>query len=289
MVLHEAYSGVDSAAHAQEVTMNKLCPALVLALAVPAMAQCPISLENPSFESGAGPLANPLLFPPGSGTIGGWLFDRDGLSPLTGLTAPRMGIAASPLATHGDNLAYIQFVVNVVSSGNISRESSTLIQPNHRYVLSVDVLDIDPVTALSGVQAAITVGGKPVASSTNPSLLEVLDLYPGARRYKVTLVTGEQLPRSGELGVKLSAGSIAGVLSGVAFDNVSLTSIATICIANCDASTGCPFLNVQDFACFLNKFSAGDESANCDGSTLVPVLNVNDFSCFLKRFAEGCD
>ena len=28
--------------------------------------------------------------------------------------------------------------------------------------------------------------------------------------------------------------------------------------------------------------------ANCDASTLVPFLNVNDFICFLNRFAAGC-
>jgi DNA-binding beta-propeller fold protein YncE len=28
--------------------------------------------------------------------------------------------------------------------------------------------------------------------------------------------------------------------------------------------------------------------ANCDGSTIVPVLNVLDFNCFLNRFSAGC-
>ena len=47
-------------------------------------------------------------------------------------------------------------------------------------------------------------------------------------------------------------------------------------------------INVLDFACFLNRFAAGDPYANCDGSTIVPVLNVNDFVCFLNRFSAGC-
>jgi hypothetical protein len=47
-------------------------------------------------------------------------------------------------------------------------------------------------------------------------------------------------------------------------------------------------LNVQDFACFLNSFAAGDSYANCDHSTAVPVLNVQDFACFLNSFAAGC-
>jgi hypothetical protein len=60
------------------------------------------------------------------------------------------------------------------------------------------------------------------------------------------------------------------------------------CYANCDASTTAPVLNVQDFACFLNRFAAGDSWANCDGSTVTPTLNVQDFSCFLNAFAAGC-
>jgi hypothetical protein len=47
-------------------------------------------------------------------------------------------------------------------------------------------------------------------------------------------------------------------------------------------------LNVQDFACFLNKFAAGDTYANCDNSTDLPILNVLDFGCFLNQFAGGC-
>lgn len=62
----------------------------------------------------------------------------------------------------------------------------------------------------------------------------------------------------------------------------------TACYANCDASTNDPALNVGDFACFLNRFAAGDTYANCDGSVTPPVLNINDFSCFLNRFAAGC-
>jgi len=60
------------------------------------------------------------------------------------------------------------------------------------------------------------------------------------------------------------------------------------CYANCDGSTTAPVLNVADFACFLNRFAAGDSYANCDSSTTPPVLNVQDFGCFLNRFAAGC-
>jgi hypothetical protein len=60
------------------------------------------------------------------------------------------------------------------------------------------------------------------------------------------------------------------------------------CYANCDASTTPPVLNVQDFTCFFQKFSAGDPAANCDGSTAQPTLNVADFTCFMQKFAQGC-
>jgi hypothetical protein len=60
------------------------------------------------------------------------------------------------------------------------------------------------------------------------------------------------------------------------------------CYPNCDNSTTPPVLNVLDFACFLNRFAAGDPYANCDASTIAPVLNVLDFACFLNRFAAGC-
>ncbi|MFN0131979.1 MAG: M14 family zinc carboxypeptidase [Phycisphaerales bacterium] len=63
---------------------------------------------------------------------------------------------------------------------------------------------------------------------------------------------------------------------------------AAACFANCDSSTATPFLNVNDFTCFNNRFAAGNSLANCDASTAVPVLNVNDFTCFLNKFSAGC-
>ena len=63
---------------------------------------------------------------------------------------------------------------------------------------------------------------------------------------------------------------------------------AVACYANCDGSTGAPALNIADFACFLQRFGAGDGYANCDRSTTPPVLNVQDFTCFLRKVATGC-
>ena len=61
-----------------------------------------------------------------------------------------------------------------------------------------------------------------------------------------------------------------------------------VCYPNCDGSTAAPILNVLDFNCFINRFTAGDSYANCDGSTAAPVLNVLDFNCFINRFTQGC-
>jgi hypothetical protein len=70
-----------------------------------------------------------------------------------------------------------------------------------------------------------------------------------------------------------------------------------MCYANCDGSSAPPALNVNDFTCFLNRFSTAvalpaaqqiTDYANCDGSTMAPVLNVNDFICYQAKFAAGC-
>ena len=71
-------------------------------------------------------------------------------------------------------------------------------------------------------------------------------------------------------------------------DNIFMSGFP-LCYANCDGSATPPYLNVNDFTCFLNKFAAGDMYANCDESfNPPPILNVNDFGCFLARFAAGC-
>jgi hypothetical protein len=71
-------------------------------------------------------------------------------------------------------------------------------------------------------------------------------------------------------------------------DNVVLTPAGAPCYANCDNSTSAPVLNVLDFNCFINRFTAGESYANCDNSTVAPILNVLDFNCFINRFTAGC-
>jgi hypothetical protein len=89
--------------------------------------------------------------------------------------------------------------------------------------------------------------------------------------------------------IRMEAETMAGTgVTNFFVDDVSLSGGAPSCYPNCDASTATPFLNVQDFSCFLGKFSAGNSYANCDSSTVSPVLNVQDFTCFLQKFAAGC-
>lgn len=64
--------------------------------------------------------------------------------------------------------------------------------------------------------------------------------------------------------------------------------VKELCYANCDDSTIPPVLNVNDFACFPNRYAGGNPAANCDRSNIPPTLNVNDFACFLNKFASGC-
>lgn len=76
-------------------------------------------------------------------------------------------------------------------------------------------------------------------------------------------------------------------MGGISAERIALRARCA-CYANCDTSTSPPILNVNDFACFINHFAAGDSYANCDQSTNPPVLNVNDFACFINAFAAGC-
>jgi uncharacterized membrane protein len=71
-----------------------------------------------------------------------------------------------------------------------------------------------------------------------------------------------------------------------------IVHIPSFCYANCDGSTATPALNVLDFNCFLNKFTAGmggDAAslvyANCNNDE---GLNVLDFNCFVNKFVQGC-
>jgi subtilisin-like proprotein convertase family protein len=83
------------------------------------------------------------------------------------------------------------------------------------------------------------------------------------------------------------AGGDTGAIQGFRI-NLQGGGSGNTCYANCDNSTSAPILNVLDFNCFINRFTAGESYANCDSSTTVPVLNILDFNCFINRFTAGC-
>jgi hypothetical protein len=83
-------------------------------------------------------------------------------------------------------------------------------------------------------------------------------------------------------------GSYDVVVSSACGSATSAPATLGWCYANCDCSSASPALNVLDFNCFLNRFTAGSELANCDNSTTAPALNVLDFNCFLNQFTAGC-
>jgi subtilisin-like proprotein convertase family protein len=84
------------------------------------------------------------------------------------------------------------------------------------------------------------------------------------------------------------AGADVGTVNSFSVALRSASAPPPACYANCDNSTAIPFLNVQDFSCFLTKYASGNAYANCDNSTTIPTLNVQDFSCFLTKYASGC-
>ena len=62
------------------------------------------------------------------------------------------------------------------------------------------------------------------------------------------------------------------------------------CYADCDTTTGAGVLDIFDFLCFGNRFSAGDPYAcDCDTSTGNGVCDIFDFLCFGNAFNAGCD
>ncbi len=61
------------------------------------------------------------------------------------------------------------------------------------------------------------------------------------------------------------------------------------CYPDCDTSTGMGVLDIFDFLCFGNRFSAGDPYAcDCDTSTGPGVCDIFDFLCFGNEFNNGC-
>ncbi len=71
-------------------------------------------------------------------------------------------------------------------------------------------------------------------------------------------------------------------------DNVFIET-SPACYPDCDSSTGQGVLDIFDFLCFGNRFSANDPYAcDCDVSTGSGVCDIFDFLCFGNEFNAGC-
>jgi hypothetical protein len=138
---------------------------------------------------------------------------------------------------------------------------------------NTDVADLaaTPLNVIEGVVSVMSLHAAGLGDFTGKTLASISFQNP---------ISNANYPNSTPAngsGFAIIAATLAGATTG-----------GPTCYANCDHSTQIPFLNVNDFICFQQKFAGGDTYANCDGSTAPPILNVNDFICFQQRFAAGC-
>jgi hypothetical protein len=165
-------------------------------------------------------------------------------------------------------------------------------------------LEVTPSCVTPAVQASLNVSGQwpdncipnfisALVDGTNIEVTTVRDPPPG---FCLTVISNWSLSVSI---TPLPAGTynafvthrVAGQIAHPRVQIGTLTVVAScggVCYANCDESSGSPQLTANDFACFLNRFVAGESYANCDASTGTPSLTANDFVCFLSAFANGC-
>ena len=69
----------------------------------------------------------------------------------------------------------------------------------------------------------------------------------------------------------------------------AMVTVRARCFADCDISTGPGVLDIFDFLCFGNRFSANDPYAcDCDTSTGPGVCDIFDLLCFGNAFDAGC-
>ncbi|HWB20060.1 MAG TPA: hypothetical protein VG711_07165 [Phycisphaerales bacterium] len=210
-----------------------------------------VAVTNASFESAVGQLANPLIAPPMSGTVGGWELTRTALVQ-TGTTVPKVGVEASVDSTDGANRAFITFTLSVIGTAQIARTLGESLESACTYRCIVDVTPTGFPALSSEIGFRILAGGVVVASTTHAStlqlpslpselpdlpsslpsgqevdsLLEVLGLGPGgASEYALTFTTTES-PPAGNIRIEIYANSI-GVLAGVRFDNVQIYKEST--------------------------------------------------------------
>jgi len=204
-----------------------------------------MEIADSSFEQEAAQLPTPLLAPPMSGAIGGWLAQRTA-AVVTGPTVPTIGVVASANATQGSKQAFMNFGAAVNGSGTFSQTLGVSLEPRMLYELSVDVKTTGFPPLSSNIWLRLLAGNTVVASSqhastlqlpappqqlpappsqppTSPevnSVLDVLGLTGGYSKYTLRFITDNN-PAAGALRVELFANS-TGLASEVDFDNVRL-------------------------------------------------------------------
>jgi hypothetical protein len=243
--------------------MRAILVALVAGAAAPALAQ-PITVQNWNFEL-------PVLQPGGfttNTTVPGWAPDSGG-GQSWGVFYPTVA-SWGYTSPEGHQELY-------TNGPTIQQVLGTNVEAGQTYQLRVDIIH-RPNFGAQNYFVELWGGTTLLARDSNT-------LSPPSGGFQVSVLTVTVAPNSPAVGqalkIKLGGGNQSN------FDEVRLTAGA-VCYANCDGSTAPPVLNVLDFNCFLNAFTAGQAYANCDGSTSPPVLNVLDFNCFINRFTGGC-
>jgi hypothetical protein len=186
-----------------------------------------IPINDPSFENYTGSLSQGILgvlLPATSGTFGSWNVSRTGIGTLLSPTAPAMSLEASGFATDGSQIAAVRYLANVAATATFSQTLAVSFQPNTVYQLEADIGTggLASVLAInSGMR--LKAGATTVASGADGTLISLLDLGPDFDRYCIQFTTGAVAP-SGNIGIELFGGGLVAAVSGLAFDNVTLTA-----------------------------------------------------------------
>jgi len=227
------------------------------------------------------------------------------IAPITGAAAGEAnigGLSLDPTTNIMYALGPAAAGVNTLYTINVATGNTTLVAPlSDPAALFIDIAidnagnmfahDIvsDSIYSVNKTTGATTLLG-PTGFAAN--FAQGMDFDPATNILYATIYTG------GGVGSYVSINTTTGAATLIA-DTTSwnaememairgATTAPVTCYPNCDHSTTVPFLNVLDFNCFLNAFSAGQTYANCDNSTTNPILNVLDFNCFLNKFSAGC-
>ncbi|MFN0131355.1 MAG: esterase-like activity of phytase family protein [Phycisphaerales bacterium] len=231
------------------------------------------------------------------GAAGAWTANEQALTVDGGIATPSAGTVVrllrfTPALAAAEQFAYVSEPLHgSVISGSTGGLSDVLMLPDGRLV----ALERSLAGSISGLFRS-RVYEVAVAGATDVSGIAGLIGATYTPVGKTLLYSGDQQNMEGlGLGEALGPGrwSVIGIVDDgdpISVNRVVGFEVAGVgeCVANCDASTTVPALNVNDFICFGNLFAGGESRANCDGSTAVPVLNVNDFVCFITAFAAGC-